>query len=263
MTVEFSVHEIGAIMLDIEGLKLPSSANYPALKLVLGLIDDYSGKTSQLQIGIDWGRIEVPDFMKAQAARGEAASRPDLEKVTDIIRDARVALTDPRPKGIELNTGPWSQGDQDHLVAQRANGAPFKEIAAQLNRPLEAALAALKVARIMPVATPPAAPAAASKHVGKIKTAPVPPSKAEGGKGILPRPCRDDNWPIEDDLDLVSKHHRGISMLDVSITLERTKPECVKRYNVLMDAMPAGPHTERQIKLKQTLAYHANLSRAA
>lgn len=133
-------------------------------------------------------------------------------------------------------------------MEQRAKGVPFKEIALKLGRTVRGVN--LKYYRLCDAGD--AKPAAHDTA-----------SKAQGGKGILPRPCPDENWSIEDDLDLVSEHHRGLSMLDVSIMLERTKADCVARYNALIEAMPEGEHTKRQIRLKNTLTYHATLGRAA
>ncbi len=156
--------------------------------------------------------------------------------------------------------GPWTLDEEKRLLEMRAEAVPFKVIALKLNRPVKGVTQKfynLRDAQEKPAVTP------ASKVVGPVSAAPTTASKAEGGKGILPRPCPDENWPIEDDLDLVSEHHRGLPMLDVSIILERTKPDCVARYNALIEAMPAGPFTERQTKLKQTLAAHAQLARKA
>lgn len=166
----------------------------------------------------------------------------------------------PATKPTTLRAGPWTLDEEKRLLDMRAEGVPFKVIAQKMSRPvggLTQKFYNLRDVRKKPAARP------ASKVVGPVSTAPAIASKAEGGKGILPRPCPDESWPIEDDFDLVSEHHRGLPMLDVSIILERTKPDCVARYNALIEAMPAGPFTERQTKLKQTLTAHSQLARKA
>jgi len=170
----------------------------------------------------------------------------------------------------------WTEEQEENLLVGHLEDVPMGELAEKIGRTEVACKAKLKyISTYTPEKMAEAkkllafrlgkAKKPASKTVGEIVPAPAeaPASKAEGGAGFLPRPCPDEHWPIEDDLDLVSEHHRGLSMMDVSIILERTKPDCVARYKALIEAMPESSRILRQAQLKKTLAYHAAQARKA
>lgn len=238
---------------------------------------DVSRRFQELTSAIHAAALEDAEHYNEQPAGKDPAPEPTPEpepepvvaKAPTPARSKVTAKTSQPP--APLKVGDWTGEDEDHLLAQRNMDVPFKQIAIELNRSLKAVHQRYYKLRDegqkpAPTATP-APPVRevkrASEVVNPAPSGPPTTSKAEGGQGILPRPCPDENWPIEDDFDLVTLHHRGLNMIDVSIQLERTKDDCLARYKKLIEAMPDAGFTDSQQRLKRTLTHYAQQARAA